>query len=84
MSHRDDQDRQAEIDARQTAARRFGFILGCIAAMIAAIIQFIRLRNTINLASGLTVTVMAALNIPLGILFALIGERVSRSKPGED
>ena len=74
----DDPQNQHEIEARKAVAGRFGFVLGCIAAVIAAIINLVRLRHWSTIGVALAI-LMAALNVPLGVVFGLIGERMSRS-----
>lgn len=73
----DDPREREEIEARRAIAGRFGFVLGCIAAAIAAIINLVRLRHWSTIGVALAV-LMAALNIPLGIVFGLVGEWMSR------
>lgn len=77
----DDPNDRQEIEARKAVAGRFGFALGCIAALIAAIINLVRLPHWT--ATGVALALlMAALNIPLGIVFGLLGERMSRGGRG--
>lgn len=73
----DDPREEREIEARRAVAGRFGFVLGCIAAAIAAIINLVRLRHWSTFGVALAV-LMAALNVPLGIIFGLVGEWMSR------
>jgi len=73
-----DNGRRAGVDARLSAARRFGLRLGCIAAVLAGAIQLIWRRHELTPRTCLVVGLMALLNVPLGVLFALVGERVSR------
>lgn len=73
----EDPNERDEIEARKAVAGRFGFVLGCVAALIAAIINLVRLPRWS--ATGVALALlMAALNIPLGIAFGLLGERLSR------
>lgn len=76
----DERFNQAEIRARQNAAGRFGFVLGCIAAVIAASLNIYRAPRPLSALTVALAVLMAALNIPLGIAFGLIGERLSRGK----
>jgi hypothetical protein len=78
MSVRDLNDE--EIEARKTASGRFGFILGCVAAVLAAGIELFVAPKPLSLMTILTGALMAALNVPLGIAFGLLGERMSRQK----
>jgi len=72
-------DRDVLIKARQNLAGRFGFILGCIAAVAAATINLWRAPRPFSLTSVALAVLMAALNIPFGIVLGLIGERITRS-----
>jgi hypothetical protein len=67
-----------EIKARQAAAGRFGFLLGCIAALVAAAINLYRAPKPLSAGPVIIAVLMAALNIPLGIGFGLLGERMTR------
>jgi hypothetical protein len=71
-------DRDALIKARQSVAGRFGFILGCVAAVAAATINLYRAPRPFSLASVALAVLMAALNIPFGIALGLLGERITR------
>ncbi len=73
-----DLNREREIRARQSAAGRFGFVLGCIAALVALGINLYRAPRPLTITSALLAALMAALNMPLGIVFGLVGERISR------
>jgi O-antigen/teichoic acid export membrane protein len=66
------------IKARQNTAGRFGFILGCIAAVAAATINLWRAPRPYSTASVALALLMAALNIPFGIALGLFGERITR------
>ena len=70
--------RAREIAARKNVAGRFGFVLGCIAAAIAAVINLTRLPRPFRAATIVLGLLMAALNVPLGIGFGLLGEWMSR------
>ena len=67
-----------ELRSRRQAAGRVGFIMGCIAAIVAATINFARAPRPLSAGIGLLILVIAALNIPLGIAIGLLGERLSR------
>lgn len=71
---------EAEIKARQSLAGRFGFVLGCIAAVVAATINLWRAPRPFTLASVALAVLMAALNIPFGIALGLLGERITRPR----
>jgi len=71
-------DRDALIKARQNLAGKFGFILGCIAAVAAAAINLWRAPRPFTLAAVALAVLMAALNIPFGIALGLLGERFTR------
>ena len=64
--------------ARRQMAGRVGFIMGCIAAVVAATINFVRAPRPLSAGIGLLIVLVAALNIPLGIAIGLLGERLSR------
>lgn len=68
------------IKARIDAAGRFGFILGCIAAVAAVTINLIRSPRPYALIDLLLAVLMAALNVPFGIMLGLLGERLTRPK----
>jgi hypothetical protein len=74
----DDRDREKQIKARKSVAGRFGFILGCIAAIVALSVNLYRAPRPLTLSSVMLASLMAALNVPLGIAFGLLGERLSR------
>ena len=73
-----DRDRDALIKTRQNIAGRFGFVLGCVAAVAAATINLYRAPRPFSLASVALAVLMAALNIPFGIALGLLGERMTR------
>ena len=68
------------IKARIDAAGRFGFTLGCIAAIAAVTINLIRAPRPYSFISLLLAVLMAALNVPFGIMLGLLGERLTRPK----
>jgi hypothetical protein len=68
------------IKARQSAAGRFGFILGCVAAVSAASINLWRTPRPLVFTSVALALLMAALNIPFGIALGLLGERFTRPR----
>ena len=68
----------AELKARRQTAGRVGFIMGCIAAVVAATINFARAPRPLSPGIGFLIVLIAALNIPLGIAIGLLGERLSR------
>jgi len=68
-----------EIKARQNIAGRFGFVLGCVAAVAAIGINMWRAPRPWTLSSISLAVLMAALNIPLGIGLGLLGERLTRA-----
>ena len=73
-----DSHREKQIKARQAIAGKFGFSLGCLAALAAVAINLYRAPRPFSLASVALAVLMAALNIPLGIALGLLGERFSR------
>ena len=68
----------AKLRARRQTAGRVGFIMGCIAAVVAAAINFVRAPRPVSPGIALLIVLVAALNIPLGIAIGLVGERLSR------
>ena len=76
MTARDSE--SGERRARKQTAGRVGFAMGCVAAVVAAGINFARAPQPITLGVGLLIVLVAALNIPLGIAIGLVGERLSR------
>jgi len=70
--------RDAEQRARRQTAGRVGFIMGCIAAIVAAAINFVRAPRPVSPGIATLIVLVAALNIPLGIAIGLLGERLSR------
>ncbi|HEY7236936.1 MAG TPA: hypothetical protein VH539_22440 [Gemmatimonadaceae bacterium] len=71
----------AEFQARKQTAGRVGFAMGCVAAVVAAAINFARAPRPLTLGVTLLIVLVAALNIPLGIAVGLVGERLSRPRP---
>jgi len=78
MTTRDSE--SAELRARKQTAGRVGFAMGCVAAIVAAGINFARAPRPVTLGVGLLIVLVAALNIPLGIAVGLLGERFSRRR----
>jgi drug/metabolite transporter (DMT)-like permease len=74
---------EKEIAERKSAAGRFGFILGCIAAVLAFGIELFIAPKPISGVTALTAALMAALNVPFGIALGLLGERMTR-RPIDD
>ncbi len=73
----DDPTRHREIKARQSAAGKFGFALGCVAAIAALLINLSRAPRPLATTTVVLAVLMAALNVPLGIAFGLLGERLT-------
>jgi hypothetical protein len=73
-------ERDAQIKARQDVAGRFGFVLGCIAALVAVSVNLWRAPKPFTFLSLALAGLMAALNVPVGIMLGLFGERVTRPK----
>jgi hypothetical protein len=67
-----------DVRSRKQIAGRIGFTMGCIAAAVAAAINFVRAPRPLTLGLGLLIVLVAALNIPLGIAMGLLGEWVTR------
>jgi NhaP-type Na+/H+ or K+/H+ antiporter len=63
---------------RKQTAGRVGFAMGCVAAVVAAALNFVRAPRPITLGIALLILLVAALNIPLGIAIGLVGERLTR------
>ena len=78
IPRRTDKDEE-DIKARQNVAGRFGFVLGCVAAVAAIGINMWRAPRPWTLSSVTLAVLMAALNIPLGIGLGLLGERLTRA-----
>jgi hypothetical protein len=73
-------ERDAAIKARQDVAGRTGFIFGCAAAVAAVTLIVVRTPQPLGFLSLATAVLMSALNLPLGIMLGLFGERVTRPK----
>ena len=71
---------EKEIDARKNAAGRFGFLLGCVAGILAFGIEVFIAPKPMSGMTILTAGLMAALNVPLGIALGLLGEKMTRSR----
>jgi hypothetical protein len=69
-----------KIEARKAAAGRLGFILGCIVAIIGFAVNAYRAPRPFGWISMLTLALIAALNVPLGIGLALLAEKATRSR----
>lgn len=69
-----------DVHTRKQVAGRIGFTMGCIAAIVAAAINFIRAPRPVTLGLGALIVLVAALNIPLGIAMGLLGEWVTRGR----
>jgi uncharacterized membrane protein len=67
-----------ELQARKQTAGRVGFAMGCIAALVAVVINFLRAPRPLSAGILLLIVLIAALNIPLGIAIGLLGERITR------
>jgi hypothetical protein len=68
----------AEVKARQNSAGRYGFVLGCIAAVAALAMNLWRAPRPFSAPSIALAALMAALNVPLGIAVGLLFERMTR------
>jgi hypothetical protein len=73
-------EREAAIKARQDVAGRAGFTLGCIAAVAAVTLNLWRSPRPYTFLSLALAVLMAALNMPLGIMLGLGGEKLTRPK----
>jgi predicted phage tail protein len=69
-----------DVERRIDAAGRFGFILGSVAAVLAFGISMFHAPKPISGLAVLTAALMAAINVPLGIAMALVGEKVTRNR----
>lgn len=69
-----------DVHTRKQIAGRIGFVMGCIAAVVAATINFLRAPRPLTLGLGLLIVLVAALNIPLGIAMGLLGEWATRGR----
>ena len=68
----------AERHTRKQTAGRVGFAMGCVAAVVAAAINFARAPRPLSFGVTMLIVLVAALNAPLGIAVGLLGERLSR------
>jgi len=75
--------RAAEIAARKQVAGRIGFVMGCIAAIVAIAINVMRAPRPYSWGLVALIVLVAALNVPLGIAMGLLGERLSRRSSDE-
>ena len=73
-----------EIESRKALAGKFGFVLGCIAAVFAFGIELFIAPKPLSGLTVLTAGLMAAINVPVGIVLALLGERMSRGRVDDD
>lgn len=73
---------EAHVRERQDRAGRFGFILGCIAAVAALALNLWRIGPPWGALTVVSAVLMAALNVPIGIGLGLLGEKVTRRPPG--
>jgi hypothetical protein len=80
MATRPDDRHDQEIKTRKDAAGRFGFALGCVAAVAALAINLFRAPRPWTVYSLALAVLMAALNVPLGIALGLLGERMTRPR----
>lgn len=81
MSSRPDRENEALIKARRSTAGRFGFVVGCCAAVAALSINLWYAARPWGWASVLIAVLLAALNVPLGIGLGLLTERITRTVP---
>ncbi|HXT14107.1 MAG TPA: hypothetical protein VN706_00665 [Gemmatimonadaceae bacterium] len=73
-------ERDAQIKSRQQLAGKFGFILGCVASVAALGLNFYW-KGVPEEFIGLAFYVLiAALNMPIGIMIGLLFEKWSRPK----
>jgi len=73
-------ERDAQIRDRQNVAGKFGFVLGCVAAIIAVSINLYRAPRPLTFLSLAISALLAALNMPVGIMLGLWGEKLTRPK----
>jgi len=71
------------IEARKAAAGKLGFILGCLVAVIGFAVNAHRAPRPFGWVSILTLLLIAALNVPLGIGLALLAEKATRARPDD-
>ena len=74
---------EEEIRSRKALAGKFGFVLGCVAALLALVINLMRVPRPFSMMAVVIAVLMAALNVPLGIGLGLLGERMTRDKGGK-
>ena len=72
-----------EVKARQNTAGKTGFILGCFAAVAAVTINLVRTEPPYDFLSIVIAVLMAALNVPFGIMLALLAEKWTRPRSGK-
>lgn len=72
-----------KIEARKAVAGRLGCILGCLVAVIGFGVNAYRAPRPFGWISMLTLALIAALNVPLGIGLALLAEKATRSKKND-
>jgi hypothetical protein len=73
-------ERDAAIKTREDRAGKAGFILGCIAAVIALSLNLYRSPQPYSFVALAMAVLMAALNLPIGIMLGLFGEKMTRPK----
>lgn len=72
-----------EIKARQNTAVKAGFILGCLASVAALAVNLARTDRPYDFLSLVIAVLMAALNVPFGIMLALLAEKWTRPRTGK-
>jgi hypothetical protein len=72
--------RDAIIKARQHVAGKFGFMLGCVAAIAAVSINLYRSPRPFTFIALALAVLLAALNMPVGIGLGLLAEKLTRSR----
>jgi hypothetical protein len=73
-------ERDAQIRYRQQVAGKFGFIIGCAAAIIAVTLNFYWNGLPADFVGLAFYVLIAALNLPIGIGIGLLFEKWSRPK----
>ncbi len=73
--------REAIVKARQAVAGKFGFMLGCIAAVVAVSINLYRSPRPFTFIALALAVLLAALNMPIGIGLGLLAEKLTRAPP---
>ncbi|HEY5060261.1 MAG TPA: hypothetical protein VII52_01945 [Gemmatimonadaceae bacterium] len=81
MSSQSDRENEALIKARRNTAGRFGFVVGCCAAVAALSINLLYAPRPWSWVSIVVAVLLAALNVPLGISLGLLTERTTRTVP---